>query len=97
VGPDYTALQVDVGDEKWIVADNPSRQNLSAERLSGELATSQPYLTNAEFLMLRFKPGAPPWFVVSQAGFLHTGLYTREFGSPTSGEFEGDAAAGRGR
>jgi hypothetical protein len=96
VGPDYTALQVDVAGEKWLVVDNPSRRNLSAERLSGELATDRPFLTNAEFLMLRSRPGAPPWLLVSQADFVHTGVYTREFSPPATGEFEG-AETGRAR
>jgi hypothetical protein len=97
VGADYVALQVDVEGEKWIVVDNPSRRDVSAARLSGELATEQPHLTNAEFVLLRFKPGAPTYLVVSRGDYLHTGLYTREFSPAATGEFEEAAATGRDR
>jgi hypothetical protein len=90
VGDDYTALQVEAGGETWIVVDNPSRRSVSAARLSGALATPEPYLTNAEFLMLRFRPGRPTYVVVAQADFIHTGDYTSEFSPPRTGEFEAD-------
>jgi hypothetical protein len=88
VGDDYTALQVETGGETWIVVDNPGRRSVSAERLAGALATQEPYLTNAEFLMLRFQPGRPTYVVVAQADFIHTGAYASEFSPPRTGEFE---------
>jgi hypothetical protein len=93
VGDDYTALQVDVGDEKWIVVDNPNRRNVSAARLADGLATSEPFLTNAEYLMLRFKPDSPAYIVVSQADFIHTGAYSQAFSPARTGEFEGEPAS----
>jgi hypothetical protein len=95
VGADYTALQIDVEKEKWIVVDNPSRRDVSASRLSGELATEQPHLTNAEFLLLRIKPGDPPYLLVSRADYLHTGVHDKAFIPAATGEFEGDSALGR--
>jgi hypothetical protein len=93
VGDDYTALQVDVGDEKWIVVDNPSRRNVSAGRLAGALATGEPYLTNAEYLMLRFAPGKPVYLMVSRADFVHTGVYSRAFSPAASGELEAEVSS----